>query len=637
MGFLDEVIIDGAKLDADIAGRINKARSIRTMDGASTVELTLIDADRKLRESGILTRRGKPSKKGDFDGAYWNRFGEMRLTIGGRFYRLAGDSKAEGSDVIVLSFEDEIASIMRRFKGPHKASRNDMSRLDFVVQLAKRSRRYEIAVRAPEADVKQPIKGDTAHERSKAREKGLAHWKRLTVKGVGIDREQRRNLETGLAVCDEDQAGDRATLAWIVAVIQESTARNLTGGDASSVGILQLLSTWLGGSTSTHGGRRDVELVTHMFLTQGFFGKGGAKRLAADNPDWTLAQIAQAVQGSAFPDAYAQWEDEAHAILEAWGGVGEVRVERRRYEYIVHGENKETGEQAETYWDASGRLLVDEVKFRRFATENVLWLVSDEWLFKRMPTFLIEESPDVQVGYDAHVGVPLAEVRVTAMKPSFTGRPGNTVEVAEREGAIAGKWLLQSIDEDLFELDPANLILRRPVKSLPEPEANKDKIVLTESPAEAGSVQRAIVDAAKLAMSRKELYRYGQRRPMPSGLFEGATHIRGPGGGHDEPVVIDCSAFVILCYKAAGAPDPTGRGYDGYGYTRTLWANGKRTNDPQPGDLAFYGDPTDTTGHVNVYIGNGESINMGGHSVTRGNTRTGFRSDFLAFRTYNVG
>src|SRR5689334_5218525 len=148
MGFLDEFKIDGAKLDADFAGRINRARSIRTMDGASTVELTVIDADRQIRETGILTRRGKPNKGSDFDRAAWNRVGEMRAEHLGRFFRLAGFSKNEGSDLLLLTFEDEIASLMRRFKGPFKASRNDMTRLDFVMKLAQRSRRYPIQVRA---------------------------------------------------------------------------------------------------------------------------------------------------------------------------------------------------------------------------------------------------------------------------------------------------------------------------------------------------------------------------------------------------------------------------------------------------------------------------------------------------------
>jgi hypothetical protein len=45
---------------------------------------------------------------------------------------------------------------------------------------------------------------------------------------------------------------------------------------------------------------------------------------------------------------------------------------------------------------------------------------------------------------------------------------------------------------------------------------------------------------------------------------------------------------VTLVYKAGGAPDPNGSGYNGSGNTGTLMANGKKTSDPQPGDLVFY-------------------------------------------------
>jgi hypothetical protein len=208
------------------------------------------------------------------------------------------------------------------------------------------------------------------------------------------------------------------------------------------------------------------------------------------------------------------------------------------------------------------------------------------------------------------------------------------VDVGEREGAVAGHWLIQSISEDLYEIDPASLLLRRPAPSLPEPEPDKDKILLTEGPAEAGSVRRAIVDAAKLALSRKELYRYGQVRPMPDSLFQGGTHIRGPGGGHDEPIVTDCSGFVTLVYKAAGAPDPNNRGYDGFGYTGTLASNGRRTNDPQPGDLVFYGSGPPWS-HVAVYIGAGEVIGFGSDPISRHPAR--YRSDFGGYYTFDVG
>lgn len=69
---------------------------------------------------------------------------------------------------------------------------------------------------------------------------------------------------------------------------------------------------------------------------------------------------------------------------------------------------------------------------------------------------------------------------------------------------------------------------------------------------------------------------YAQKRPMPK-------------QPKTLPLITDCSGFATLAYKAAGAPDPNGRGYDGTGYTGTLMQKGRTVSTPLPGDLIFYG------------------------------------------------
>jgi hypothetical protein len=66
----------------------------------------------------------------------------------------------------------------------------------------------------------------------------------------------------------------------------------------------------------------------------------------------------------------------------------------------------------------------------------------------------------------------------------------------------------------------------------------------------------------------------------------------------------DCSSFATWLYWQAGATDPNGRGYDGYGYTGTLAQNGRRIflSDSRPGDLVFYGRFPHT--HVTVVVSN---------------------------------
>lgn len=59
-------------------------------------------------------------------------------------------------------------------------------------------------------------------------------------------------------------------------------------------------------------------------------------------------------------------------------------------------------------------------------------------------------------------------------------------------------------------------------------------------------------------------------------------------------IYADCSAFVTYCYSWAGAPDPNGNGYNGYGYTGTLLAHGTPIGASQarPGDVVVYGPGT---------------------------------------------
>ena len=60
------------------------------------------------------------------------------------------------------------------------------------------------------------------------------------------------------------------------------------------------------------------------------------------------------------------------------------------------------------------------------------------------------------------------------------------------------------------------------------------------------------------------------------------------------PITSDCSAWVTVCYSWAGAPDPNGCNYNGYGYTGTLLSHGTKIplSEVQPGDVIVYGPGT---------------------------------------------
>lgn len=93
------------------------------------------------------------------------------------------------------------------------------------------------------------------------------------------------------------------------------------------------------------------------------------------------------------------------------------------------------------------------------------------------------------------------------------------------------------------------------------------------------TTRQRIVKWARWGVNNQSLIHYGQIRPYPKKL-----HL---------PMTTDCSGFVTLCYKMAGAPDPNGMHYDGAGFTGTLLSHAKHiTTDlskAKPGDLIVIG------------------------------------------------
>jgi hypothetical protein len=82
------------------------------------------------------------------------------------------------------------------------------------------------------------------------------------------------------------------------------------------------------------------------------------------------------------------------------------------------------------------------------------------------------------------------------------------------------------------------------------------------------------------------------------------------GDNPDKVIYSDCSEGVTAAYYWAGkvtgydVPDPNGNGYDGSGYTETLWANNPDCQSPyRVGDLALY---SSNGGHVTLCIGAGD-------------------------------
>jgi len=132
-----------------------------------------------------------------------------------------------------------------------------------------------------------------------------------------------------------------------------------------------------------------------------------------------------------------------------------------------------------------------------------------------------------------------------------------------------------------------------------------------------------VVSEALWGFNNRSQIHYEQIRPMRS------IHQ-----GHYLPQTMDCSEFATVCYYRAGAPDPNARGYDGFGYTGTLVAQGKSVTlgEARPGDLVFYGPGWPFT-HVTIYAGNGRCYSHGSE-VGPNLVSIDYRNDRKAIQSY---
>ena len=135
----------------------------------------------------------------------------------------------------------------------------------------------------------------------------------------GLTAEQAANAQLIVRIGRELGVSDRGIAIALGTAMQESSLRNVTFGDRDSLGLFQ--------QRPSHGWGTAAEVQDAARATRVFFGgagdpNGSRTRGLLDIPGWeslTFAQAAQAVQISAYPDAYARWEASAHSWLAALG------------------------------------------------------------------------------------------------------------------------------------------------------------------------------------------------------------------------------------------------------------------------------------------------------------------------------
>lgn len=437
----------------------------RTIDGASTVTVTLIDDKKDLLESGWLTKH-------------------TDINIDGLYFRLAKVRKQ--GELVSLIFMDREVALMRGYNTFRKANRDDITRAEFVLSLVREVRELHIRTVIPELHKVQPIEDTSNQDASDiARGGGFADGADIKVKGQAVSNEQKQNINTVLSVGTQMGVPGPVLVAAIETITVESSAINLKGGDRDSVGLFQQrnFSPW----TDKGRNRMNPQDASRTFYEQAmkWLDAHPTARTKKGNILVTPGTIAQAVQISAYPDRYDQYDQEARHTVAAWTGNDPSAIagvtppdafigsSGGDYQFTRGEIDAQTGNiTRENTWKCVQR-LADEVQWRAFMVSGTFYFISDERLFQSRPRMVIDETTEgVQwIDGDFDIGKKSSEVTVTCTIAKWTAPPGSVVQI-KNMGPFNGRWIVNNIRRGLFDWQ-ATILMKKPQEVLPEPAAQQ--------------------------------------------------------------------------------------------------------------------------------------------------------------------
>ncbi|MEO5832087.1 MAG: heavy metal transporter [Nakamurella sp.] len=123
---------------------------------------------------------------------------------------------------------------------------------------------------------------------------------------LSLEAVQLQHASTINAVGLRRELPDRARVIALATALQESSLRNRPDGDRDSLGLFQ--------QRPSQGWGTVAEISDPVYASGKFYDA------LVEVPDWpslSLTEAAQAVQYSAFPDAYAKWEPAAERLVSA--------------------------------------------------------------------------------------------------------------------------------------------------------------------------------------------------------------------------------------------------------------------------------------------------------------------------------
>lgn len=553
-------------VDAVLDGEIT-----RTIEGASTVRITLLDRDRKIFRSGRLNEK-------------------TDILLDGLWFRLVSVEKND--DALTLTFEDREVAIMRKYNKYMKVSRDSISRARFVQKMVKEVKEIKIPFVCPEIDVKQKVRKSSNVGEFLPRSNGQTQYNRepgfgasqfITVRGLTANLLQVRNTDQVLKVGARLGAPRAVMVAAVETINVESSATNLSGGDSDSVGIFQQRPSQGWGTIAQC---RNIDYASNSFFERAINSYAAA-------PSQTPGQIAQSVQRSAYPDRYEQHREEAERTVSRWGAPtgspaggrpekespttanappypsfpskgkaagstssdlssltnAELQALAKEsgqtgssteYEFHRGVFTVQDGEEIVTHentWECAGR-MAEEVNWRRFMVSGSFYFISENRLFRSAPIMRIsEESPGVDyINCNYDTGKSTAIMTVVCRMGRWEAPPGSTIDVFDC-GNLNGRWLIHEISRNLFS-STMTITAKKPRPKLAEPQLDQQDITEKQYNLAGGSEDGTANPPA--SADGEYIVGWSITRPIPhSAVPAQATHETGGLPGYP--------AFDIMC------------------------------------------------------------------------------------------
>lgn len=471
------MLLDGLVVEADVLGAITQADVERTMEGASTFNLTLFDKQRALLRSDIFKQA-------------------VEMILGGLNFRLVKVGKK--GDSLELVAEDRAVASMRKYRAFRKAYRDTMTRAEFVLSLVREAKEEpDLIFYCPELHTEQDVAGgpspsgssgpepsqqdsnrpgaarEVAEAAGEERRPGFAPGARVTVKGAAAQANQRETIEAVLNEGIKHRVDFYVLVALIMVITQEHSATNASGGDRDSTGAFQQR-----GGSGWRGNLLSIPNQVNNFLfnapTEPFI-RVYKRSYGNRTLGWMISQTQRdyTFGGSGQGRDFQQWREEAERTVKTFlGGTdvpagpgGSTPTDSGRYEFT----RGQIGSPEDT-WTCLGR-LAEEVAWRRFLVGRYLYFIGEEDLMRSKPrATLSEASQGVDwIDFDHDIGKDTAEATITARVDLWAAPPGSVVELVD-VGVADGLWLVSTIRRNLFSAD-CTITLKKPRPELPEPAA----------------------------------------------------------------------------------------------------------------------------------------------------------------------